>query len=83
MKEQKFEKNHEKTYNTSDTHFGHANIIRLCNRPFKDVEEMNEKLIENWNKVVPEDGTVFHLGEFAFGGRELRNSVIPRLPGHF
>lgn len=29
---------------------------------------MNEKLIENWNKVVPEDDVVFHLGDFAFGG---------------
>ena len=60
MKEQKFEFNPEKTFYTSDTHFCHANIIRLCNRPFKDVDYMNEKLIENWNKVVPEDGTVFH-----------------------
>lgn len=81
MKEQKFEFNPEKTFFTSDTHFGHANIIRLCNRPFKDVEEMNEKLIENWNKVVPEDGTVFHLGDFAFGDSGLWNSVIPRLNG--
>ena len=81
MKEQKFEFNPEKTFFTSDTHFGHANIIRLCNRPFKDVEEMNEKLIENWNKVVPEDGTVFHLGDFAFGGSTLWNSIIPRLNG--
>lgn len=69
------------TFFTSDTHFGHANIIKLCNRPFKDVEEMNEKLVENWNKVVPENGTVFHLGDFAFGGSALWNSIIPRLNG--
>ena len=81
MKEQKFEFSAKNTFFTSDTHFGHANIIRLCNRPFKDVEEMNEKLVENWNRVVPEDGTVFHLGDFAFGGSGLWNSVIPRLNG--
>lgn len=81
MKEQKFEFSAKNTFFTSDTHFGHANIIKLCNRPFKDVEEMNEKLIENWNKVVSEDGTVFHLGDFAFGGSGLWNSVIPRLNG--
>ena len=78
-KEFKFDPN--LTFFTSDTHFGHANIIRLCNRPFKDVNEMNEKLIENWNKVVPENGTVFHLGDFAFGGSGLWNSIIPRLNG--
>lgn len=78
-KEFKFDPN--LTFFTSDTHFGHANIIRLCNRPFKDVEEMNEKLVENWNKVVPENGTVFHLGDFAFGGSGLWNSIIPRLNG--
>lgn len=78
-KEFKFDPN--LTFFTSDTHFGHANIIRLCNRPFKDVEEMNEKLVENWNKVVPENGTVFHLGDFAFGGSGLWNSIISRLNG--
>lgn len=81
MKEQKFEFSAKNTFFTSNTHFGHANIIRLCNRPFKDVEEMNEKLVENWNRVVPEDGTVFHLGDFAFGGSALWNSIIPRLNG--
>lgn len=78
-KEFKFDPN--LTFFTSDTHFGHANIIRLCNRPFEDVNEMNEKLIENWNKVVPENGTVFHLGDFAFGGSGLWNKVLDQLNG--
>ena len=34
----------EKVFFTSDTHFYHGNIIRFCNRPFKNVEIMNEKL---------------------------------------
>src|SRR5574344_1354629 len=58
----------EHTFFTSDTHFNHANIIRFCNRPFKDVNQMNEVLIENWNRVISQGETVFHLGVLCFGG---------------
>lgn len=53
---------------TSDTHFNHANIIRFCNRPFKDVSHMNEAIISNWNRVVGPEDIVFHLGDFCLGG---------------
>lgn len=82
MSEKKYKFDPEHTFFTSDTHFGHANIIRFCNRPFKNVEEMDEALIENWNQVVSEDDMVFHLGDFAFGGSSVWNSIIPRLNGH-
>ena len=49
----------------SDTHFGHANIIRLCNRPFQDVERMDNTLINNWNNTVSNKDTVYILGDFA------------------
>ena len=54
------------TFFTGCTHFGHANIIKLCNRPFGDVGEMNEALIQNWNKVVGPKDEIFHLGDFFF-----------------
>lgn len=60
----------DKVFFTSDTHFNHKNIITFCKRPFETVEEMNEALVSNWNSVVPEDGTVFHCGDFALGGSE-------------
>lgn len=82
MSEKKYKFDPDHTFFTSDTHFGHANIIRFCNRPFKNVEEMDEALIENWNQVVSEDDTVFHLGDFAFGGSSVWKSIIPRLNGH-
>jgi calcineurin-like phosphoesterase family protein len=56
-----------KTWVISDTHFNHYNIIKYCNRPFKDEREMNNKIIANWNKVVAKEDTVFFLGDFAFG----------------
>ena len=40
---------------TSDTHFNHVNIIRYCHRPFKDVDEMNEAMIANWDNTVGND----------------------------
>ena len=51
---------------TADTHFGHANIISFCGRPFKSIEDMNEGLIAAWNDVVPTNGIVFHLDDLAF-----------------
>lgn len=67
---------------TSDTHFSHDNIIRFCNRPFKDIHEMDETMIKNWNDVVNEDSVVFHLGDFAFGGSQVWNDTLKRLKGH-
>lgn len=52
---------------TSDTHFNHSNIIKYCNRPFDNSNEMNEILINNWNSVIKENDIVFHLGDFMFG----------------
>jgi len=54
-------------YFTSDTHFGHENILKYCNRPFASVEDMNEKLCERWNSRVGPGDTVYHLGDFAMG----------------
>ena len=40
-----FNSTEQKIFFTSDTHFGHANIIRFCNRPYRDVNHMNQELI--------------------------------------
>jgi calcineurin-like phosphoesterase family protein len=51
---------------TSDTFFGREQIIKKAKRPFDSVEEMDARLIENWNNAVSEEDTVYHLGNFAW-----------------
>lgn len=51
---------------TSDLHLGHANIIGYCDRPFKNVNDMDKKLIANWNARVKPEDTIFHLGDFCY-----------------
>jgi calcineurin-like phosphoesterase family protein len=61
-----------------DLHFGHANILRYESehrvyreykdvRPFKDIDEHDEYLVSEWNKVVGEKDIVYVLGDFCFG----------------
>jgi calcineurin-like phosphoesterase family protein len=61
---------------TSDTHFGHTNIIRYCNRPFTDIDEMNNTIIRNWNSVVKHGDIIYHLGDFSLEkGLEKGNDI--------
>ena len=48
-----------KIFWTSDTHFGHGNVIKYCSRPFSSVEEMNEVMINNFNSRVKEEDLTF------------------------
>lgn len=46
----------------------------------KDVEEMNNAMVENWNRIVGPDDTVYHLGDFAMAARAVE-VFTPRLNG--
>lgn len=70
-----------KLYFTSDTHFNHSKIIEFCDRPFEGVGKMNRELIRRWNEKVPQDGIVFHLGDFAWGGARIWTELVPKLNG--
>ena len=67
-------------YFTSDQHFWHSNVIKYCNRPYQDVEEMNEALIAKWNSIVKPEDTVYCLGDFSMAFRPVE-VITPRLMG--
>ena len=76
---EKFDK--DKVFFTSDLHFGHTNILRFCGRPYTDVKEMNQALIDNWNKAVPEDGIVFVLGDIGFCSVQVLKNIFNKMNG--
>jgi len=49
---------------TSDPHFDDDEIISFCNRPFKNAEQMNRQLINNWNSRVKPEDEVYMLGDW-------------------
>lgn len=70
-----------KIFVISDSHFGHANIIKYCNRPFKTTEEMDAIMIKNWNETVSNKDVVIHLGDFALGTKERCAEIVSKLNG--
>ena len=70
-----------KIFITADHHFHHKNIIEYCKRPFKTVEEMDEVMMEKWNKKVGKNDLVIHLGDFALGTKEKVKETRERLNG--
>lgn len=66
---------------TSDTHFGHANIVKYCNRP----EDHEELMIKNWNQMVKPTDTILHLGDVFMGKdsfEKFKDNIAPRLNGN-
>jgi len=61
-------------YFTADLHLNHENIIKYCNRPFRDIEHHNKSLVNNWNQRVKDNDTVYHLGDFCFNNKSIKSS---------
>lgn len=51
---------------TADHHFDHPRIIELCNRPYNNINEMNEDLVKKWNEIVKPNDILYYLGDFAW-----------------
>lgn len=66
-------------YYIADTHFNHKNIIEYCTRPFKDIDEMNEAIINDWNNLVKNEDTVYHLGDVVNFTPISLNEILERI----
>lgn len=70
-----------KIFISSDLHLGHTNIIKYCNRPFKDVKEMNSVLVKNWNNTISNKDKVYFLGDLAYGKNASTDYWYNKLKG--
>jgi calcineurin-like phosphoesterase family protein len=52
----------------SDTHLDHPDILEWCSgtRPFDNIDEMNDWVVEVWNSIVGKKDEVRIIGDFAF-----------------
>jgi len=66
---------------TADEHYGHKNIIKYCNRPFKSISEMDNILISNHNDTVQNGDRVYHLGDFTLAPKKYAYRYLERLNG--
>jgi len=57
---------HQNLFFISDFHLGHDNVIKFDKRPFQDVDEMAETIIQNWNSVVDDDSIIYYLGDLFY-----------------
>jgi calcineurin-like phosphoesterase family protein len=68
-----------KLFFMADEHYGHANILKFCNRPYETVHEMNKDIIQRHNSVVSSNDTVIHAGDFTLNRNAQK--YIDRLNG--
>lgn len=70
------------TFFTSDTHFGHKNIIKYSERPFVDFYHMDWTIIDRWNETVGDTDVVYHLGDTALGDSSRWDEIFKSLNGY-
>lgn len=72
-------------YFTADQHYGHKRIIEYCKRPFDSVDDMDEYMINEHNKVVKPSDIVINIGDFSLYSRkyeDVAKKYIRRLNGN-
>ena len=68
-------------YFVSDLHLSHNKTFLFQPRGFNSITEMNEAIVERWNKVVKPDDIVYNLGDMALNDTNTALSYLHRLNG--
>lgn len=81
----------EKVWFTSDTHWGHRNIVKFCPERQNEfgldlndpdmLKKHDEALIRRWNMTVAKNDTVYILGDFSFAPVEETKKLLEKLHG--
>lgn len=66
---------------SSDHHFFHERVCGLAKRPFTELSEMHERLIEDHNAVVQNGDRWWCLGDFSFGDSAKSTQILKRMNG--
>lgn len=70
-----------KKFYISDWHYGHKNVLGFDNRPFTNIEQMNEELIRRWNSVVSAGDLVYILGDMFWCTPKIAAPIMEQLNG--
>jgi len=70
------------TWLWSDQHFGHVNILSYSSRPFRNITEHDETLIQNYNAVVKPHDVVLWIGDAFLARTPYPQHVMSRLSGY-
>ena len=69
-------------YYVSDLHFGHEASLNYNNRPFTDVNEMDQHIIDAWNSRVSRTDHVYILGDVCYRNEKPEEWYLEQLKGH-
>ena len=69
-------------YYISDLHIGHSNVIKFDDRPFKDIDEMFQTILTNWNNTVTNKDTVYIIGDFIWDKENQWYDIVKQFKGH-
>lgn len=74
--------NYQNVWIWSDLHFGHKNIIDFSDRPFENVDQMDQHLVDNFNDYVKEDDISIWVGDVSFRNANRTNEMLDQCNGY-